>query len=141
MDFEKLQELVEQKNASALKKELVEMNEYDIASFLSDFKDDRLIRIFRLLPKEMATDVFVNLDDDVQMRLITSLTNKEATSIIEEMYSDDDDFTIFCWPEVQDLMLHEDFYNNAVLMNEPWAMNEYGSQTYLVSKAWLKGLE
>lgn len=69
------------------------------------------------------------------------LHNDDIEAVLEEMYSDDDDFTIFCWPEVQDLMLHEDFYNNAVLMNEPWAMNEYGSQTYLVNKAWLKGLE
>ena len=66
MDFKKLQELVEQKNASALKNELIEMNEYDIASFLSDFKDERLIKIFRLLPKDKATDVFVNLDEDIQ---------------------------------------------------------------------------
>jgi magnesium transporter len=37
----------------------------------------------------MATDVFVKMNDDVQKKLITALTNKEATSIIEDMYSDD----------------------------------------------------
>ena len=42
MDFEKLQELVEQKNTIALKQELIEMNEYDIASFLSDVEKKNL---------------------------------------------------------------------------------------------------
>ena len=89
MDFEKLQELVEQKNASALKKELIEMNEYDIASFLSDVEEDKLIKIFRLLPKDKATEVFVNLDEDVQRELISSLTQAESKWLIEDMYTDD----------------------------------------------------
>ena len=87
MDFEKLQELVAQKNASALKKELVEMNEYDIASFLSDIKDERLIKIFRLLPKDKATDVFVNLDEDVQRELIRSLTVSSSFFLPDEKSS------------------------------------------------------
>ena len=77
MDFEKLQELVEQKNTIALKQELIEMNEYDIASFLSDVEEEKLIKIFRLLPNDKATEVFVNLDEDVQRELISSLTQSE----------------------------------------------------------------
>jgi magnesium transporter len=65
------------------------MNEFDIASLISELPDDMIIQAFRLLPKNIATDVFVNMDDDVQKKLITALTNKEATSIIEDMYSDD----------------------------------------------------
>ena len=89
MDFEKLQELVEQKNTIALKQELIEMNEYDIASFLSDVEEDKLIKIFRLLPKDKATEVFVNLDEDVQRELISSLTQAESKWLIEDMYTDD----------------------------------------------------
>ena len=89
MDFEKLQELVEQKNTIALKQELIEMNEYDIASFLSEIEEDKLIKIFRLLPKDKATEVFVNLDEDVQRELISSLTQAESKWLIEDMYTDD----------------------------------------------------
>ena len=89
MDFEKLQELVEQKNTIALKQELIEMNEYDIASFLSDVAEEKLIKIFRLLPKDKATEVFVNLDEDVQRELISSLTQAESKWLIEDMYTDD----------------------------------------------------
>ena len=89
MEFEKLNELIEQKDKVGLKKELIEMNEFDIASFLSDIDDDKLITVFRLLPKDIATDVFVDLDDDKKANLIKSLTQKEAKQIIEDMYTDD----------------------------------------------------
>ena len=87
--FEKLNELILEKKANELKQELVEMNEYDIASFLSDLEDEKLIKVFRLLPKDMATDVFVNLDDEKKKNLINSLSQKESKQIIEDMYTDD----------------------------------------------------
>ena len=65
------------------------MNEVDIATFIQDLPEDRLVQAFRLLPKGTASEVFVNMDEDVQKKLITSLTNKEATSIIEDMFTDD----------------------------------------------------
>ena len=89
MDFEKLQKLIEEKKVNELKQELSNMSEYDIASFLSDLDDDKLIKVFRLLPKDMATDVFVNLDDEKKTNLINSLTRKESKQIIEDMYTDD----------------------------------------------------
>ena len=89
MDFTNLYDLLAEKNATGLKKELIEMNEYDIASFLSDLDDDKLIKVFRLLPKDIAADVFVNLDDDKKTSLISSLTKRETKQIIEDMYTDD----------------------------------------------------
>jgi magnesium transporter len=65
------------------------MNEVDIAVLIQELDDDKLTQAFRLLPKKIATDVFVQMEDEVQKKLITALTNKEATSIIEDMYSDD----------------------------------------------------
>lgn len=75
-----------------------------------------------------------------QIARVHGVHNDEVESIIIDEFTDKDDFCIICWPEVQELMAHEDFYNNAVLMNEPWALNDYGSQTYLVNKQWLMGL-
>lgn len=87
--MKKLQKLLENNNLKELKTTLLEMNEFDIAEFLQTLEEENLIKIFRLLPKEKATDVFVNLEDNIQKRLINSLTKKEATQIIEDMFTDD----------------------------------------------------
>ena len=88
-DFLYLYELVENKDAKELKNKLIELHEVDIAAFLSELDDYRLVKVFRLLPKDMATDVFVNLDEEKQKNLIKSLTKKESQRIIEDMYTDD----------------------------------------------------
>ena len=54
------------------------MNEFDIAELIQDLPENQLVQAFRLLPKSMAADVFVNLDEDVQVKLISVLTNAEA---------------------------------------------------------------
>ena len=87
--IEEFEEILRDKKLSEAKNILKEMNEVDIAIFIQDLPEDRLIQAFRLLPKGIATEVFVNMDEDVQKKLITSLTNKEATTIIEDMFTDD----------------------------------------------------
>lgn len=87
--MDKLKELIENNNLKEVKVYLLEMNEHDIATVLEELNEDDLIKIFRLLPKSMASDVFVNLDDQIQKELINLLTNKEATQIIEDMFTDD----------------------------------------------------
>ena len=89
MNTDELLDLLNSKNLSEAKNKLMEMNEFDIAELIEDLPDDKLIQAFRLLPKSIASDVFVNMDDEVQKKLITSLTNNEATAIIEDMYTDD----------------------------------------------------
>ncbi len=87
--IEDFEALLSSKKLSEAKNILKEMNEVDMADFIQKLPEEKLIQAFRLLPKSIATDVFVNMDEDVQMRLITSLTNNEATSIIEDMFTDD----------------------------------------------------
>ena len=89
MELENLNELLAEKKYGEAKKILSEMNEYDIASLIEELPSDELIKVFRLLPKNIATDVFVNLDDHVQVELIASLTRKESKIIIEDMFTDD----------------------------------------------------
>ena len=89
MELETIKELLENRKLTEIKKQVKEMNEYDIAELIEDLPEEQLIQAFRLLPKSMAADVFVNLDEDVQRNLISLLSNKEATNIIEDMYSDD----------------------------------------------------
>ena len=84
-----IEELLNEKETKIIKEKLQEMNEVDIAEILSDLDNYQLIKIFRLLPKNIATDVFVNLSDSKQKELISSLTKKESQQIIEDMYTDD----------------------------------------------------
>ena len=87
--IESFEELLSSKKLSQAKNILKEMNEVDIAEFIQQLPSEKLVQAFRLLPKSIASDVFVNMDEDVQMKLISSLTNNEATSIIEDMFTDD----------------------------------------------------
>ena len=61
MEIENLKELLENNNLKELKNTLIEMNEYDIAEFLEELDEGEMIKVFRLLPKTIATDTFVNL--------------------------------------------------------------------------------
>ena len=89
MDKEMLEVLLNENKLTDIKNEFKEMNEFDIAELIEDLPENLLIKAFRLLPKNIATDVFVNMDEEVERKLITALTNQEASSIIEDMYSDD----------------------------------------------------
>lgn len=89
MELENLKEMLTNKKLADVKKILQEMNEYDIASVIEELPSELLIRAFRLLPKDQAVDVFVNMDEEVQRKLIASLTKAEAKHIIEDMFTDD----------------------------------------------------
>ena len=86
---EVLFDLVSRKQFRQLKDELCEMNEFDIASFLEELDSDKQIIIFRMLPKELASDVFACLEVETQEHIINSITDKELSYIIEELYVDD----------------------------------------------------
>ncbi|AYA99622.1 magnesium transporter [Lachnoanaerobaculum umeaense] len=81
--------LVSRKQFRQLKDELCEMNEFDIASFLEELDSEKQIIIFRMLPKELASDVFACLEVETQEHIINSITDKELAYIIEELYVDD----------------------------------------------------
>ena len=74
MEIENLKELLENNNLKELKNTLIEMNEYDIAEFLEELDEGEMIKVFRLLPKTIATDTFVNLEDETQKHLINLLS-------------------------------------------------------------------
>ena len=89
MDLNYFEELLTNKKYSDIKNIYKDMNEFDIAELIEDLPEERLIQAFRLLPKNIASDVFTNMEDEVQKKLINALSNKEATFLIEDMYSDD----------------------------------------------------
>ncbi len=72
-----------------LKLMLSAINEVDLAELFYEFDSKTKSVIFRLLPKELAADVFVELDEDVQAELITGFSDSEISNIINMMYVDD----------------------------------------------------
>ena len=97
MDYEAIQEkrygelteLLEKKDRKTLQQRLEEMNEFDVAEFLTEIDDNRMPMVFRLLSKETAAEVFANLEAPEQERIINSITDTELSGIIEELYVDD----------------------------------------------------
>ena len=89
-DLELLLDLVAQKRFRQLRELLSEMNEVDIAEFLDEVEPDQLAVVFRLLPKDMAADVFTYMEDsEDQEKLIGALSDKELREVLDELYLDD----------------------------------------------------
>ena len=88
-DMEHLLDLAKEKKYRLLKEELVELNEVDIASFIEELDSERTVIVFRMLPKALATEVFAELPVDKQSHIINSITDKELSEIVEELYVDD----------------------------------------------------
>lgn len=89
MDIQALLELLERRDLHALRAALLEENEVDIAEFLEELSQDKIVVVFRALPKEMAAEVFSNLEPDTQQVIIQSATDQEVSAIVEELYVDD----------------------------------------------------
>ena len=89
-DFKVLLELVEKRQFRQLKQELKTMNEVDIASFFEELAPELMLVVFRLLPKELAAEVFAYLEDsDDQQRLINALSDRELREVLDALYVDD----------------------------------------------------
>lgn len=83
-------ELIDQRNYSEVHARLNELNVVDVAEWMSDIGEDpRMLVVFRLLPKEMAADVFSYLSHETQQKIVEGLTDKELARIINDLFLDD----------------------------------------------------
>ena len=89
MDFSHLTDLLEAKQLRKLKEELSEMNEVDIASFIEELDLEKNLVVFRLLPKDLASDVFACLSIEKQKHIIDSTGDAELQNIIDDLFMDD----------------------------------------------------
>ena len=90
MTTEEVLSLIQEKQYSAVRTELSEWNEADIAQMLEEIEDvQQQVKVFRILPKSIAADVFAYLPIEVEQSIITSITDKEATNIIDNLMADD----------------------------------------------------
>lgn len=64
----------------------------DVAAFLTEISetDEQLLRIiFRILPKELAAETFVQMDSDEQELLINAFSDRELKDVVDELFVDD----------------------------------------------------
>ncbi len=88
-DLYVIKELLETKQYTRLRQKVADMNTADVAAIMEEMEEEELLKIFRILPKSMAADVFSYLEVDNQQMIITSLSDKEAANIINNLMADD----------------------------------------------------
>ena len=96
IDFgKKILELLQEKKYNALQKYMDTLNPADIAECMEDLLDEEEItdedfpRLFRILPKELASDTFAEMDSDMQAKLIEAFSDIELAEVMDDMFLDD----------------------------------------------------
>ena len=91
MDKEEILSLINEGTLeiSKLKVLLSDMNIVDIAEVITELEREKIIRIFRILPKDIASDVFTYMDSDHQKAIIEALTDTEIGEIMDKLFVDD----------------------------------------------------
>ncbi len=84
-----LASLLDEKKYATLRDILVTMNPNDIAALFNSQELSRIPLLFRLLPKELAAETFVEMEPDAQELLIQGFSDNELKDVIDELYADD----------------------------------------------------
>ena len=82
-------ELIEEKNFQRLKDILASLPPADIALLISELPEKTQPLVFRLLPKDLAAETFVEMDSDLQHLLIQAFSDTELQEVVNELYVDD----------------------------------------------------
>ena len=81
--------LLQEKKFSVLKPLLASMNEIDLADVFESANEEDLPVLFRILPKDLASEMFVEIDRDTQEALLKKLTDREIKDVMDELFIDD----------------------------------------------------
>ena len=84
-----LLQMLEDKKYTTMRDILTTMNPSDIAAIFDDLEDRQIPIVFRLLPKEMAAETFVEMEQDAQELLIRGFSDNELREVLAELYADD----------------------------------------------------
>lgn len=87
--LEDLGRMVDERQFSQARTLLLDENPVDIAELFEEMPENTLVLLFRLMPKETASEVFSHLDSDVQQRIVEGVTDKELATILDELFFDD----------------------------------------------------
>ena len=89
LKFFEMLKMINEKQYQKLKNELSEMNEVDIAELMDSLDQNTTLLIFRMLPKDLAVEVFAHFSPEHQSSIVNAVTDKELTNILDELYFDD----------------------------------------------------
>ena len=81
--------ILNKQNLSQIRQNLLEENPVDIAVLFEDLEGDSVVKVFRLLPKELAAEVFTYMEPDMQQKIVEAITDRELSGIIDELFLDD----------------------------------------------------
>ena len=84
-----LDALLGEKKYATIRDILSTMNPADIASVFDEMEEERLPLLFRLLPKELAAEAFVEMEPEAQELLIRGFSDSELREVLDELYVDD----------------------------------------------------
>lgn len=84
-----IKNLVKEGMFSKVKDEIVKMNVVDIASLLEELEEEKMLIIFRLLPKDISAEVFSYMHTEQQQYIIEVITDKEIQTITDRLFLDD----------------------------------------------------
>lgn len=84
-----IKSLAEEKKYATLRDILSTMNAADVASLFEDIPEETVPLLYRLLPKELAADTFVEMEPDTQHMLIKGFSDNELKEVVDELYVDD----------------------------------------------------
>lgn len=84
-----LNALLADKKYATIRDILITMNPSDIASVFDELEEERLPLLFRLLPKELAAETFVEMEPEAQELLIRGFSDSELREVLDELYVDD----------------------------------------------------
>ena len=85
----KIEDLLEEKDYRVLRSYLSAFEPADIAEIFDEIDEDDIPLLFRILPKDLASDCFVEMDSDHQMLLISSFSDRELSDVMEDLFVDD----------------------------------------------------
>lgn len=86
---ETIRVLLEEKKYNTLRDILETMKPYDIATVFEELQDEKTPILFRILPKELAAETFVEMDDETQEFLIHGFSDSELKEVVDELFVDD----------------------------------------------------
>ncbi len=87
--MEEILELLKSGQYLKLRQFITNLNVADIAAYMEEMEREDLLKLFRILPKSMAADVFSYLEIETEQYIITSLSDRDAANIIDNLMADD----------------------------------------------------
>lgn len=87
--LEVLKEYLDKKQYVKMREWMAELNDADLAIMIEELEEEEMLKVFRILPKDMAADIFSYLPIEAEQYIITSLSDREAAKIIDNLMADD----------------------------------------------------